>query len=376
MDDLKVLFLASEAEPLVKVGGLGDVAGSLPQALRTLRASDGEPGVDIRLVIPFHPQLESKVGEVRKIATLVVESAEGPIAGDAYLVQDSLGETAVPIYLVDGLPIRESPYVYSDDAQIDGRKYVFFSLAALKLAEALDWWPDILHANDWHTSAAVYQAHRLGSEDSRYAKLRKLLAIHNLPYMGSGAEEAMDYFGLPPAEDPAMPWWAGHMPLPLGLLTADRIVAVSPGYAREIRTPEFGAGLEGLLVSRGDAVTGIINGIDMAAWDPETDPEIRMQYSLASLPARMRNKSALQEELNLPIRKSALFLASISRMVHQKGVDLIIEALFNLEGFDWQALILGTGEPHLEEAARALQARFPDRVRAAITYDPALTHRV
>jgi starch synthase len=374
---LKVLFLASEADPWIKVGGLGDVAGSLPTALKNLSQSSQSPGdLDIRLVLPFHPQLKGEVGPVTRIANCVVQSMNGPLLAQLYSLEELDSPVNFPVYLVDGEPIQSSPDIYSDDVRVDGRKYVFFSLAALGLVESLDWLPDVLHANDWHTSPAIYQVSRLQEYEPAYRKLGTLLTIHNLGYMGGGTEAAMDEFGLPPAYHPNLPWWARQQPLPLALVSADRLVAVSPGYAREICTSDFGVGLDALLRDRGDALSGILNGIDPSAWDPAADRQIRMQYSVSSLPARQRNKSALQMEIGLPIDRSKMLIAMVSRLVYQKGVDLAVEALAGLGDLEWQALILGTGEAHLEDAARALEAYFPDRVRSAIRYDANFSRRI
>ena len=376
-DQIKVLFIASEAEPVIKIGGLADVAGSLPAALKAISVSteiDGD--IDIRLAIPFHPELKDRIGPVRDVGTLVIPSIRGPMLAQFYILVETEAEGSVPIYLIDGPPIKESPTVYSDNILVDGWKYVFFSLAALGIPEAINWQPDILHANDWHTAPAVYSAFLDRSGEGAASETQTVLSIHNLPYTGAGAETALEAFGLPPAASPELPWWAQNQPLPVGLVTADRLVAVSPNYAREICTPEFGAGLEGLLQARGSAISGILNGIDQDLWDPAMDPSIRMQYSLSSLPARLRNKSALQMEADLPISKDPLLLSIVSRMVHQKGIDLAIEALQTLGDANWQAVILGSGDPQLETAALALQEQYPNQVRVQIGYDPNLSRRI
>ena len=345
-EQIKVLFLASEAEPVIKIGGLADVAGSLPSALKKIsNPPDFEVDIDIRIVLPFHPELKDEMGSVQNIGSRAIPTVHGSMQAKYYRLGEEDAANPVPIYLIDGPPIEKSPYVYSDNMAVDGWKYVFFSLAALELPDVIDWAPDILHANDWHTAPAIYSTvlNRVG--DASSVRPQTLLGIHNLPYTGAGTESAMDAFGLPPAYSPDLPWWAQHQPLPVGLVTADRLVAVSPTYAQEICTPEFGAGLEGLLLARGNALSGILNGIDPDLWDPALDPAIRMQYSLSSLPARLRNKSALQLETDLPISKDPLLISMVSRLVHQKGVDLAIQAFQSLGDLNWQAVILGSGDP-------------------------------
>jgi starch synthase len=371
--DLKVLFLAAEAEPLIKVGGLGDVAGSLPPALMELGGlAAGYKSLDVRLALPFHPQMKGRLEPLRKVADVRVPSTYGDILGEVYLLEGS----EIPVYLVDGSPVRASPQVYSGDDSVDGRKYVFFSQAVINFLAEIRWMPDILHANDWHTAPAVYRVALDRDEGTASGAIRTLLTIHNLPYTGGGAGTAMEEFGLPPISHSDLPSWAAQLPLPLGILTSDRIVAVSPGYAREIQTPEFGAGLDGLLRSRQDVISGIINGIDPSIWDPADDPQLRMPYSIASLPARLRNKSALQREVGLPLEKGTPLVSMVTRMVHQKGVDLAIDAFQMLADLEWQALLLGTGDPSLEQAALDLQDRFPKRVYAAIRYNPNFSRRV
>jgi starch synthase len=370
---LNVWFLTAEADPFAKVGGLGDVAGSLPPALRALESeTDRRPLLDVRVVLPLHSSVDRARFNLRQVAELEVDRSGTPIAARAYRTEVA----GVPFYLIEGEPIPRQGPVYDGSPEVDGPKFVFFSLAALALARSLNWAPQVVHANDWHTAPAVYWLALHGAQDPFYGNAATLLEVHNLPYLGVGTEAALSAYGLPPATYSALPYWAQHMALPLGLLAADHIVTVSPGYAAEILTPEFGSGLEGFLRGRQDTVSGIINGIDEDAWDPGTDASIRANYSPASLPFRAKNKTALQEEVGLPVRSDTLLLSMVTRMVHQKGVDLALEALGWLESDKWQAVILGTGDPELEEGARQLQARFPDQVRAEIRFDPAFSRRV
>lgn len=365
---LNVLFLSAEADPFVKVGGLGDVAGSLPAALRDLEA---EVEVDVRVVLPLHGGVDRDSLGLKPVAALTIYHANGMLIAEALRTEHE----GVPIYFISGPLIPQEGPVYSSDAQADGRKYAFFSLAALELARVLEWQPDVLHANDWHTALAVYWV-ALNRDDDYFQDTATLLEVHNLPYLGAGAELALKGFGLPPAEETDLPPWARGLPLPLGLMSADHIVTVSPGYAREILTPEFGSGLEAFLASRADSVSGILNGIDLARWDPATDPHLEANYTRASLPMRAQNKEALQAEFGLEASAETPLLGMVTRMDHQKGVDLALEALRRVGDLEWQAVILGTGDPDLEAAARQLEADLPDRVRAVIGFDPRLARRI
>lgn len=361
---IKILYLASEADPLVKVGGLGDVAGSLPPALHALG------GVDIRLVIPDHGNISRDDFVIKPAASFDVPHALGPLRADVRQTQVQ-GLTA---YLVGGGPIAAYAHPYSADNAADGHKYTFFSLAALELARELDWEPDVLHANDWHTAPAVY-ALRLRS-DPFFARTKTILSVHNLPYLGIGAGEAMNGFGLPPAIDSPLPWWAQNLPLPVGLHSADAIVAVSPTYALEILTPEFGSGLDDYLKTRSDTITGILNGINLERWDPQTDTKLAAQFSADSLERRAQNKTALLQELGLNPDPAIPLLGMVTRMDPQKGVDLLPGALDEIADLDWNFVILGMGMPAMEEVGRQIELRYPERVRAAIRFDASLSRHI
>jgi starch synthase len=194
--------------------------------------------------------------------------------------------------------------------------------------------------------------------------------------MGAGTQAAFDLFGLPPSRYPRLPWWGRKFPLALGLQAADRIVAVSPTYAQEILTPEFGCGLENLLKTRHKSVSGIVNGLDQESWDPATDPYIPVNFDVASLNRRKQNKTALIKEFSLDPDPKTPLLILISRMDQQKGVDLAVEGLSQSIRGKWQAILLGTGDPKLEEACRQLEKDHPERIRAAIRFDAKLSRRM
>lgn len=361
---LKILYLTAEAEPFIKIGGLGDVAGSLPRALHDLES------VDIRLVMPFHGAIQRQSYPLHQVATYEIPHVSGPIFAEV-LCTDIFG---LPVYLISGAPIPPDAPVYSPDTAIDGHKFTFFSLAALELIRHLEWTPDILHANDWHTAPAVYALSM--HANPAYKGIASLLGVHNLPYLGAGAEGSLNEFGLPPAAGSPLPRWAQAMPLPLGLLSADHIVAVSPTYAQEILTPEFGSGLDDFLQTRANDISGILNGIDETYWNPASDQSIEARYSDGTLQNRVINKTALLGELGLNQDPEIPLLAMINRIDPQKGVDLVPPALRSILDLPWQVVILGTGVPDLEAEIRQLEADFPDRVRAALRFDSVLSHRV
>jgi len=369
---LHILFLAAEAEPFVKIGGLADVAGSLPLALRSLsREATHAVALDVRLVLPLHHAIRTESIPLRKVAEFSVTRRGGKIPAKVY----ETNMDGMPVYFIDGEPISKAASVYSLDPAQDREKFTFFSMAALEMARHLDWQPDIIHANDWHTALAIYALHSRRT-DPELAQLRSVLTLHNLPYMGGDGTDVLAAYGLNPPSDDALPDWARTQPLPLGLWAADAVVPVSPGYAREILTPDFGCGLDNFLRHRSDSITGILNGLDLAAWDPKTDKSLDANFSGEDLSRRAANKAALQKQLGLKEELRIPILAMIGRIDPQKGVDITLEVLRQLTERAWQFVILGSSEPALENAARNLQAEYPERVRAEIRYDAPLSRLI
>jgi len=361
---IKVLFLAAEAEPFVKVGGLADVAGSLPLALRAL---PDDPRLDVRLALPLHQAIRANIAGLVSGVEFTVLREEINIPAQVF--ESNLD--GMPVYFIAGGPVTEATAVYSNDLAFDREKYTFFSLAVLEMTRHLGWRPDILHANDWHTALALY-ALRARQSDPLLAGMKSVLTLHNLPYMGGDGSEQLAAYGLSPLADEALPRWARTQPLPLGLWAADALVAVSPTYAQEILTPKFGCGLQNFLRGRQGAFSGILNGLDATSWDPLTDPALAANFHARSLRSRPINKAALQERLGLQNDPDILLLAMVGRIDPQKGVDIVLDALRQIVDLPWQMVILGKGDASLEDGARRLEADFPGRVRAVIDFDAPL----
>jgi starch synthase len=369
---LQILFLAAEAVPYIKIGGLGDVAGSLPLAINALNSTkSGETDFDIRIVLPFHPVLRSKALSIRPIAPFHLEHENGAILVQVF--ETSL--EGVPVYFIGGGPIDVSGSVYSSDAILDGEKYAFFSLAALELTNQIGWHPDILHANDWHTALALYGSLvRFWQEGS--VRPASLITLHNLPFLGPDVDLILQAYQIPLAQTD-LPGWARKKPLPLGLWAADKIVAVSPTYAQEILTPEYSAGLEDFLTAHRKSVVGILNGLDTEKFSPLTDPEIASNFSAESLDTRSANKFALTKQSGLSTDLDIPLFGLVSRMEPQKGIDLVISGLRKLgRKIPWQAVLLGAGDPKLEKSARRLAKNFPDRVYLQTNYDASLSRKI
>lgn len=361
---MKVLLLAAEFSPLAKVGGLGDVVGELPHALKSL-------GVDIRVCLPLHQNIDRNNLDLGDGEQVRVPHRLGDQVATIYRVNFE----GLDLFLIDGNPIAQLEGIYSDSIS-DGHKFTFFSLAALRSAEANGWKPDILHAHDWHTSPAVVWLNQNREGDPFWEGTASLLTIHNLPYMGAGAEGALDLYGLEPIRDPRLPDWAHRQPLPMGLATADWINTVSSTYANEIQTPTFGHGLEGLIAGRSDRLSGILNGIDRNRWNPSTDSALQVRFNRKTLAERAEGGSRLRDSFGLSTDTRIPVISIISRLDYQKGIDLALEALSKLPSGPWQALILGTGDPALEEMATRFADSNPDRVRSFIRFDAQLARQI
>ena len=363
---INILFLAAEAEPFVKVGGLGDVAGTLPRALRAI--SNENIKLDVRLVLPYHTVIRPDT--LRPLGIYSIPRGSSDVQVEAF--EGSLD--GMPVYFLNGEPIRASGSVYSSNNKLDGEKYTFFSLAALELPRQINWTPDIIHANDWHTALAAY-GNLVRRWDEKTRRVSSIVTIHNLPFMGPDVSENLEAYGLPLAKTD-LPDWARVMPMPLGLWASDAIVAVSPTYAREILHEEFGCGLQDFLMNRTDSLRGILNGLDTASFDPETDSTLAVNFNADSLSLRPRNKAALQERVGLPVNPDVPVLGMVTRMDVQKGVDIALKGLRMLGKQNWQLVLLGAGDPRLEAMAKKLQEEMPDRIRVETRYDARLARQI
>ena len=363
---INVLFLAAEAEPFVKVGGLGDVAGALPLALRAL--SNEEIKLDVRLVLPRHPVIRAE--GLKPLGMFGLPGGDSELQVEAF----ETSYNGMPVYFIDGDPIRANGSVYSSDPKLDAEKYAFFSLAALEIPRQVNWTPDVIHANDWHTALSLYGSLTRRWEEGAH-HVAGVITLHNLPFMGPDASAIIDRYRIKHAQTD-LPEWARVMPLPLGLWASDSIVAVSPTYAREVLTPEYGSGLEDFLKIRRETLRGILNGIDAVSFNPADDSALAVNFDAESLDKRGGNKKLLQERLGFVPDLDMPLLAVVSRMDVQKGIDLVFAALKNMRRLKYQAVILGTGDPKLEAAATQLQKMYPDRVHVETRYDAGLARQI
>ena len=365
MDGVKVLFLAAEATPFTKVGGLADVAGALPKALRRL-------GVDVRVVIPRYGVLQGKGYNFRRVGSLAV-----PIgSGEEHALLLETDADGVPVYLLwndQYFSNRERVYGFNDDPQ----RFTYFSCAITAMLDKLEWRPEVIHANDWHTAPVLAWLDVYGRSRPFYCDIATLFTIHNLAYQGICGRlilkfAQMDKLPHLPGEVPGQVNWMAQ-----GVAHADLISTLSPTYAREIVDGEAGGALSDLLRERRDRIFGILSGIDTELWDPATDGALAQTYDCATLKMRAVNKNAFQSEMRFSVSAETPLLGMVTRLDETKGLELVIPAFEALlETQDVQFVILGTGEEVYEDRFRELQAQFPNNVRAFIKFDDRLARRI
>ena len=362
----KVLLAAAECAPLSKTGGLADVVGTLPKYLADL-------GIDARVITPYHRVIKNKYRrEVRHLCDFYIDLGwRHKYVGLEKLVLDGM-----TIYLIDNEDYFGDRIYRGGDAE--GEQYAFFCRAVLEVLPRLDFAPDVLHCNDWHT-AMLPMLMKTQYADAPQGQLQTLLTIHNIAYQGKfGFDWVRDMFGIDDryftSEYLEQDGCANF--LKAGCVFADRINTVSPTYAREIRTPYFGERLDGILTARADDLSGILNGIDATVFDPAHDAGIAAVYSADDLSGKADCKRALIEELGLAVGEGTPIIAMVSRMTAQKGFDLVECVLDELMGEDLAFVLLGTGDAEYENFMRAAEWRHKGRLCAYIGYDESLSHRV
>ncbi|MGQ9557072.1 MAG: glycogen synthase GlgA [Desulfurispora sp.] len=370
---LKILLVSSEVAPFAKTGGLADVAGSLPKALATV--PEGVPGHDVRVVMPLyrgvgqHPYLlDFPVSLPGRTATAIVR--QGEIS--AHYQQRS---SKIPVYLINNYHYfhRQGMYMFPDEAE----RFIFFCRAVLEMLPLLDWQPDLIHCNDWHTGPIPFLLQARYRQNAFYRPIATLFSIHNLKYQGIFPREVLrllevgeEYF-----QPDGIEFYGQINFMKMGLVYADIINTVSRTYAREIQTPELGEGLDGLLRQRSAHLYGIVNGINYHEFDPHQDRRIFKNYQPDNLAARKENKFGLQQEMGLPVQDVPV-MGLVSRLVDQKGLDLLLEIVDDLLQQEVQLCILGMGDPYYEQAFREVRKRHPQKVGLHLGFNSVLAQRI
>jgi starch synthase len=370
--EVRVLLAVPEIHPLVKTGGLADVAAALPRALRAI-------GVDARVLVPGYPAVLAGVeltGVAREVPLL-------PASAPVDLLEGVLPD-GTPLYAVDAPALfRRAGGPYQDPSgqgwPDNGIRFATLSRAAAVLAGSaspLGWLPQVGHLNAWQSA--------LAAADLAFAPARTaatVLTVHNIAFGGLFPPELLPSLGLPAAgfQMHGFEFHGSIGFLKAGVYYADRVTTVSPGYAEEIRTEPHGGGLHGLLAALGPRLSGIRNGIDTEAWDPARDPHLPHRFDARRTAGKARCTAALRAEAGLPeppADRRVPLLGVVSRLAHQKGTDLLWPALAGLLDREWQLVVLGTGEPALEAELAAAEQAAPDRVRILLGFDEGLAHRI
>lgn len=364
---MKILFVAAEGAPFSKTGGLGDVIGALPKSLV-------KAGQEVAVILPYYDMVEAKFGDQIE-DVLQFEVYVGWRRQFCGIKKTVLN--GVTFYFIDNQYYFFRGHVYGDFD--DGERFAFFQLAALEAMERIGFIPDVLHAHDYHTAMIPFLLKEKYRWIQAYQNIKTILTIHNLEFQGQFTEGMLwDLFrvGFERYADGTVRWNDCLNWMKAGILYADRVSTVSPSYAHEIMTPEFGCGLDQILRMESGKLSGIVNGIDTDIYNPETDPLLDYHFNKSDLSGKAQNKAKLQEKLGLPVRPDVPMIGIVSRLTRQKGFDVVVEGLHRMLQEDVQIVLLGTGDPGFEEAFSWFGQVFPDKLSANITFDVKLAQEI
>ncbi|MGB3904349.1 MAG: glycogen synthase, partial [Anaerolineae bacterium] len=366
---LKILMLAAEAVPFAKTGGLADVAGSLPKALRAL-------GHDIRVAIPRYGRIDPQRFRLQE-ALPAFPVPMNKHMEEASLLQGVVGDD-VPVYFIENPKYydRDGIYMYPDDAE----RFVFFCRSSLEMLSRLGWCPDIIHCHDWHTAIVPNWMKTIYKDDPFFAHTATVYTIHNLAYQGIFGHRVLEIAGIAEYGFMYHPEMADLTEvvdlMARGIFFADVINTVSERHAKEILTPEFGEKLDPLLRERQDRLFGILNGIDYETMNPATDRHIAQNYDVDRLQKRSVNKLALQREADLEEGELVPLIGLVSRLSDQKGFDILGDVIDHLLGLDVQLVLMGTGDPHYHEMFSRVAQAYPGKAAVFLTFDSDLGQKI
>ncbi|KJS14741.1 MAG: glycogen synthase [Peptococcaceae bacterium BRH_c4b] len=370
---LKILVVSSEVVPFAKTGGLADVAGSLPKALAVVGNDD--MGNDVRVVMPHYKGIEGASYRM-DFPVQFVNRAETAIIRESSIEAHFQGQhRIIPVYMVDNHHYfyRERMYMFPDEAE----RYTFFCRSVLEMLPRLNWQPDIIHCNDWQSGPIPFLLKVRYRHDPFYARISTVYTIHNLQYQGNYPREALRVLGVGDEyfTPDQLEFYGSVSFMKMGIIYSDVINTVSRTYASEIQRPELGERMDGLLRKRSHDLYGIVNGINYHEFNPKTDHRIHRNYDKDSIEYKKENKYALQKELGLPV-KDVPVLGLITRLVDQKGLDLIAEISDELMHLDLQFVVLGSGDRHYEEMFSKLKTKYPQKMGVYIGFNSILAQRI
>lgn len=369
---MRILIVSSEVHPYSKSGGLADMVGALAKAL-------GRAGHQVGVVTPLYSGILERFPEIQPFDwSINLPLGPARVQAGVRILQPSTGVT---IYFIDHAPFYargslygQSGVDYADNAQ----RFIFFSKCAVQLARYLPWQPEIVHAHDWQAGLVPLLMLHQRLTDGWLGAPRSVFTIHNLAYQGNFPRAAYDLTNLPVdyLHLNGVEFYGYMSCMKAGLVYCDLISTVSPRYAREITTEQFGCGLDAILRQRQSALIGILNGVDYDEWTTEGNPYLPHPYTYRKLAGKAKTKVQLQTEFGLPVRRDVPLFTSITRLAEQKGVDIQLGALEEMLSADMQFMLLGSGSPAYETAYRGLQKRYPGKVAVRIGFDNALAHHM
>ncbi len=368
-ENLKILFVSAEVSPYAKTGGLADVAGSLPQSLCAV-------GNDVRVVMPRYKSIKASMNYITDFPVEIGQKKETCIirsAASDYRTKEENGK--VQVYFIDNYHYydREGIYCHYDDAE----RFAFFCRAVLEMLPRINFQPDIIHCNDWHTGPICMLLKEQYVKFPFYSNIATIYTIHNLEYQGHFSKDTIRLFNL--GEELFTPdkveFYGVFNFMKAGLVYADILNTVSETYAKEIQTPQYGEKLEGLLKSRSNELFGIVNGISYEEFNPGTDPRIYKNFDSDSFDGKKENKYVLQKELGLPVGDMPV-IGLISRLTGQKGLNLIVDVMDEMMSLDMQFVLLGSGDEYYENYFKNAKVKYHDKIGVYIGFNAALAQRI
>lgn len=366
--NLKILLVSSEVVPFAKTGGLADVAGSLPKALSAM-------GNDVRVVMPRYRTITA----TKTLLDFPVEAGgrrETCILRESHIeAKTDTGSKNIPVYFIDNYHYfdREGMYMHHDEAE----RFAFFAKAVLEMLPRLNFQPDIIHCNDWQSGSIPLLLKQLYHQDPFYSRIATLFTVHNLLYQGNYAKEILSFLGLGDQyyHPDRLEFYGQVSFIKAGLVYADVINTVSKRYAQEIQTAEYGEGLEGLLRKRSRDLHGIVNGLNYHEFNPKTDPRIFRHFDANSIDDKKENKYDLQKEMHLP-SEDVPVIGLVSRLVDQKGLDLIAEIIDEMMSENIHFVVLGEGDKHYEQLFADIRRRYPQKMGLHLGFNGILAQRI
>lgn len=372
-DKIKLLFLSPEVVPFAKTGGLADVAGSLPAALKKL-------GVDVRVGLPYYRTVKEQ-GLSTKTALTGLEVPLGNLTLRGGVLETETDD-GVPVYFFEREDLFDRPNLYGTpegDYYDNLERFAYFSRAALLFVKQIGFDFHVVHCHDWQTGLVPAYLKTVYTDDPFFSTAASVFTIHNIGYAGIFPREKLSTCDLPAGtfRPDGLEYWDNISLLKAGIVFSDAITTVSPKYSQEIQSPEYGMGMEGILTNRSADLHGILNGVDYRVWDPAQDPHIPVRYSQQKMGGKARCKRSLMKEMDLDasLKERPLF-GMISRLSTQKGLDLLVEILDDMLDLDIGLVVLGSGDESIQQAIAGAARRHPGCVGLKIGFDEPLAHRI